>query len=115
MNCSDNKIARSSNTVFNACGQYENYCNRFFDVCFLISSKAQNLASADSLNYSTLKEQADVAAQFTVNKNYKSLADYTYPLIIRIMGGKDKMIAYLNEQAKEMEGQGYSIVFLKLP
>lgn len=31
------------------------------------------------------------------------------------MGGKDKMIAYLNEQAKEMEGQGYSIVFLKLP
>ncbi|MBX2827509.1 MAG: hypothetical protein KTR22_05070 [Flavobacteriaceae bacterium] len=41
-----------------------------------------------------------------ISQEYKSLAEYTYPLVVEMVGGKDGMIAILGDTMGKMKEQG---------
>ncbi|EHQ30542.1 hypothetical protein [Mucilaginibacter paludis] len=58
---------------------------------------------------SALKKQAQDCAATITQQNYKQLAYYTYPPIIKAMGGADKMVEKLTVTMAQM--QTYGVVF----
>jgi len=60
----------------------------------------------------TIKEQATMMGQFLLKKDFNSFTKYTYPKIIEMMGGKQKMIEMMERGSKEMETEGTG--FLKV-
>jgi len=55
-----------------------------------------------------LKSQADKMGQAFTTGDYKTFARYTYPLIVRSMGGTDKMAGVLEKGANDLKAQGMS-------
>jgi hypothetical protein len=53
------------------------------------------------------KRQADEAIQATIDGKFSKLADLTYPKVIEMIGGKEKMIARLQTNYKDMKEQGF--------
>jgi len=67
--------------------------------------------TADSSNYSkTVKEQAETMGQLLLKKDFKSFAKFTYPKIVEMMGGEQKMIEVMEKGSKEMESEGTSFL-----
>ncbi len=58
---------------------------------------------------SNLKEQAGKMGTAFVNGEYKIFANYTYPLILKSIGGASKMEAMLNKATSDMKAQGMII------
>jgi hypothetical protein len=57
-----------------------------------------------------IKEQAELMGKLLLSKDFKSFAKYTYPKILDMLGGEEKMIATLENGSKEMEAQGMGIL-----
>ena len=57
-----------------------------------------------------IKSDAEIMVKATLNNDFKTLAQYTHPTLIRMMGGTDAMIALLNKSMAEMKSKGASIV-----
>lgn len=53
-----------------------------------------------------IKEQAEIMAKFLLEKDFSSFTKYTYPKIVEMLGGKQKMVDILNKNSKEMLSQG---------
>lgn len=47
-----------------------------------------------------------------VNKDYSSFINYTYPKILKDMGGRDKMMETVKKQMADLETQGVKILSL---
>jgi hypothetical protein len=54
----------------------------------------------------TIKEQAEMMGQLLLKKDFISFCKYTYPKIIDMMGGKQKMVKVLDKKSKEMLSEG---------
>lgn len=54
-----------------------------------------------------IKIMAEHMAKATLSGDYKTLAKYTHPKIVKMMGGQDNMIATLSDTFKKMHSQGY--------
>ncbi len=54
----------------------------------------------------TIKEQADIMGELLLKKDFSSFTKYTYPKVIEMMGGKQKMIAIMELGSKEMLSEG---------
>lgn len=70
---------------------------------FVISTYGQVKGASQNLS-----EQAGKMGESFVSKNYKTFASYTYPLILRSMGGASKMVEVLNRTTNEMKTKGMS-------
>jgi hypothetical protein len=57
----------------------------------------------------TLKEQAFKAGQAFLKKDYKTFAHYTYPKLITMSGGEDKMIQALQQTMDQIKAQGVEV------
>ncbi len=55
-----------------------------------------------------LKKQADDMAALMMQHNYKQMAYYTYPKIVKSMGGPDKMAEKVSQMMDEMQSRGMS-------
>jgi hypothetical protein len=59
---------------------------------------------------STVKEQANKMGQFLVTKDYKSFAKMTYPKLVEMMGGEDRMIDAMKGGSQETGGASVEIL-----
>ena len=59
-----------------------------------------------------IKRDGNKMIDFMLKKDYESLSQYTYPVIIEWMGGKEKMINSISNEMQRIEDQG--VVFLEL-
>jgi hypothetical protein len=53
-----------------------------------------------------MKMQANKMGQLFISGDYKAFAHYTYPKILQMMGGADKMAEVLNKTTANMKTQG---------
>ena len=53
-----------------------------------------------------LKSQALTLAQTFINGDYKSFVKYTYPKVVQMMGGENKMIDFLTSMTKKLKKEG---------
>jgi hypothetical protein len=67
------------------------------------------LASADSQTQRIRILAAENSAALT-SGNYARLVDLTYPKLVEMLGGRDKMIEVLRSGAEDMKAQGSAIL-----
>jgi hypothetical protein len=58
---------------------------------------------------STIKRQAEEAANALLMKDYTILLKYTYPKVVELLGGGEKMIELVKKGRAELESQGITI------
>jgi hypothetical protein len=56
-----------------------------------------------------LNEQLGIMKEAFMSKNYDTFADYTFPKVIDMMGGKEKMVNTTKNTIEKMESQGFVI------
>jgi hypothetical protein len=61
-------------------------------------------------NYPNLMVKAKEISDAFSNKDYLKALDLTYPKVIEIGGGHDKMIATMKEEIKKMEAEGVAVL-----
>ena len=55
-----------------------------------------------------IKKQAELTAKALLNDDYETLIKFTYPKVIELLGGRDKMISLIKKGKIEMGQQGIS-------
>jgi hypothetical protein len=76
----------------------------FSCLCFVLTpSWAQN---------SQIRRQAEEMGEALLRKDYVAFTRFTYPKILKEMGGSPKLAASIEKQMKEMENQGVKILSL---
>lgn len=63
--------------------------------------------AADAKPEEVAKTKADEVAQATVKGDYGKLADLTYPKIVEMAGGRDKMISVVATGVRNMKERGF--------
>jgi hypothetical protein len=65
----------------------------------------------------TVLEQSKILAEAFTNQDFNTIVTYTYPRIIKMMGGKEKMISILKSGKLNMENEGvfFESVSVKKP
>ncbi len=53
-----------------------------------------------------IKKQAEIMAKLLLEKDFSSFTKFTYPKIVEMLGGKQKMIDILKRNSKEMLSKG---------
>jgi hypothetical protein len=81
--------------------------NLFFILLFISSS-----LSVHAQYSAQIKNGADILAKATLNGDYKTLVDYTYPKAVAMAGGKQSMISLIKKGMDDMKknGQGFKLV-----
>lgn len=75
----------------------------FFFSLFLTACNGQTISTDHS---KAIKEQAEIMGQSLLKKDFNSFCKYTYPKIIEMVGGKQKMVELMERGAKEMLSEG---------
>lgn len=76
---------------------------------FLTSNTVLSQSQSIKFDTSNLKKQATEMAESFMLSDYKTLVKYTYPKVVQMMGGEQKMLNSINEGLTEMKEQGYII------
>lgn len=76
---------------------------------FICSFIFAQTPAADSTAKANAEKQATKMATLLLKKDYKGFSAYTYPSIVKMMGGLDKMAAYMQKNFKGMEAEGFTI------
>ena len=61
-----------------------------------------------------LKVQAEELAKATVAHDFAKVADLTYPKVVEIFGGKERMIAVLNNDSTQMKAEGFELLTMTI-
>ena len=78
---------------------------------FIISvGYAQNNAIADETLTTQAKEQANLMGQAFIKGDYQTFNRYTYPALVKAMGGTNKIAATLTQTVNDMHAQGMEFV-----
>ena len=80
---------------------------KFCLVFLLIFFSGPNILQAQTSN-SDLNKSLDALRKCIFNEDYEQLAKYTHPEIIKMMGGKAKMIETTKSSIKKMREDGFS-------
>src|SRR5437879_3280163 len=67
---------------------------------------AANQSPVTTENYPNLTPQAKEVSDALARKDYTRFMDLTYGKVIELLGGREKMIAMMGQQLKEMEAEG---------
>ena len=65
-------------------------------------------ATFGQVDSNVIKEQAELTAKALLNDDYETLIRFTYPKVIELVGGRDKMISLIKNGKIEMGQQGIS-------
>jgi len=65
-------------------------------------------AAFGQVDSNVIKEQAELTAKALLNDDYETLIRFTYPKVIELVGGRDKMISLIKNGKIEMGKQGIS-------
>jgi hypothetical protein len=84
-------------------------CKTFTFVLLALLSISSPAAFAQTI---TLKEQAAQMGNALVRRDYKTFVSFSYPAVVKQMGGADKMASTIAAQMKGMEAGGQQIVSL---
>jgi|ERR1043166_7842198 hypothetical protein len=97
-----------------------NFMHRFcfiFAICVLVTVPSlyaqktiQNIRPAGQRkveDYPNLKTQANDLCKATLTRDFGKMVDYTYPKLIQMLGGRDKMVARLSQEAKLDAAEGF--------
>lgn len=76
---------------------------KFYCLFLLFSAIA---VSATAQHSDKIKMNAEELVKATVNNDFKVVVKYTYPMVVKMMGGAQKMINVLTEGAETMKAQG---------
>ena len=74
------------------------------------AQNAPSVASQSPENYSSLTARTKELCDALVNKDYLKVLELTYPKAIEAGGGREKMMATMQDEIKRMETEG--VVFL---
>jgi hypothetical protein len=80
---------------------------RLTGLFFLLAYGVSALA-AEEKPEQVAKRQADEVAQATIKGDFKKLAELTYPKVIEMIGGRERMIEKMEEWQKDMKAKGYA-------
>src|SRR5436190_21634853 len=61
-------------------------------------------------NYPNLSAQANELAQALGRKDYAKVMDLTYPKVIELGGGREKLLAAMTQEVKIMEAEGVEVL-----
>ncbi len=78
-----------------------------FFLLFLTTSNCQTKTLDHSIK---IKEEAEMMGQFLIKKDYNSFTKFTYPKLIEMMGGKEKMIEQISKEFKKMNADGFDFI-----
>ena len=68
-------------------------------------SKPQATSVSQQKDYPNLKVQATELAEAFSRKDFDKVASLTYPKLVELMGGRDRMVAFLNQGMKQAEAE----------
>jgi hypothetical protein len=86
---------------------------RFAALCLLLFTTSilpATITVRRQENTSQLKKLAEECIQSLVSGNLDRFADLTYPKVVKISGGKEKMKRELEKGQKEMKADGYGLI-----
>ena len=79
----------------------------FAIVCFvLVAGTAAGVRAQSPKATANLQQQVNVMGQAFLKGDYKTFADYTYPGLLKMMGGKDKMETVMKGIMDGMKSSG---------
>ncbi len=76
------------------------------------TEQAETKTDTSSSYSAVILEQANTMGQLLLKKDFKPFVKFTYPKIVEMMGGEEKMIGILEKSFTEMESSGTG--FLKV-
>jgi hypothetical protein len=71
---------------------------------------AVSTPSAAAENYPSLATQAQEVNDAVLRKDYNRFIDLIYPKVVELAGGRERMLAAINKELKDMEGEGVTII-----
>ncbi|WP_320815579.1 hypothetical protein [Flavobacterium sp.] len=80
-------------------------------IWILILTITSSLAFAQTEN-ENLNSQLGEMKNIMLNGNYEKIADYTYPRVIEMMGGKSNMAKVTRQSMDKIKNDGFSIIDL---
>jgi hypothetical protein len=66
-------------------------------------------SSVFDASYPEIKAKAKATADALVRADFNTVADHTYPKVIRLMGGRANMISTTAQEMRKMESSGFTI------
>ena len=96
-------------------GVLDDFMRRFFYIfglCVLfvvpnVCAQTQPAGQRKVEDYPNLKTQAAELCKATLAGDFGKLVDYTYPKVIQMLGGKEKMVAAITQEAKQNIPEGF--------
>jgi hypothetical protein len=55
-----------------------------------------------------LQAQAEESGRAFLEGNYERLADYTYPKLVELIGGREKLLEVVRKEVEEMKAEGFA-------
>lgn len=81
--------------------------NRLAALFFIVFFYSSTFGQSKNIDHALIiKEQAEEMVQWLLKKDFRSFCKYTYPKIIEMMGGQQKMVEFLEKSSKEMKSEG---------
>ena len=74
------------------------------------TTTSQPATTTTNENYPNLVTQAKEMNDAFARKDYQRFADFTYPKVVELAGGRDQMLKGIPQQLKEMEAEGVVIL-----
>jgi hypothetical protein len=84
----------------------------FFLIMISVSLKFD--AISQDIDTNKLKRQATEMAESFMKGDYAKLVKYTYPKVVEMMGGPEKMIQTLKKSLDDIKSKGYTILSAKV-
>lgn len=84
-------------------------------ILFILFCLTTSNSQIKTLDHSTkIREEAEMMCQFLLKKDYNSFIKFTYPKLIEMIGGKEKMVEQLSKEFKKMNKDGFEFLNITL-
>ena len=82
---------------------------RFLTLSIIVASYVPTAYAEDNSKVAAAKAKADEVAQAVFASDYSTVVDLTYPNLVKIMGGRDKMIAKMKAEMDQNKKEGITL------
>src|SRR5690242_6235956 len=76
--------------------------------CALILGCCVVQAADDTSVRQVVKRKVEELNKATIDGDFAKIADLTHPKVVKLMGGREKMISVLESGIKDMKSKGYA-------
>lgn len=77
--------------------------------CCVLAWGCFSVLGADEVNFKqVVKGKVEEINQALIKEDFGKVADLTHPQVVRLMGGRDKMISVMEAGTKEMKAKGFA-------